>query len=178
MTAEAYAQLPASLLVRELRYRLLQRGYRTREVILVTTLLEADLYPANELAQLYGERWEIETNLRHLKQTLNMDVLRTKTPDGIHKELAMFAIVYNLVRLVMLEAAQQQAVTVTRISFSDAQRWLCHTHGQPLRALIVLPHRPDRVEPRVRKRRPKNFPLMRRPRQTLHQDLMRQNVAA
>ena len=110
--SEEYARLPESLLVRELRYRVTQRGFRVREVTLATTLLDAERYPAAELAKLYLKRWEIETNLRHLKQTLHMDVLRTKTVDGIHKELAMFAIVYNLVRLVMLRAAKRQNVAV------------------------------------------------------------------
>ena len=125
MTSEEYARLPASMLVRELRYRVTQRGFRVREVTVVTTLLDADLYSAAEIAKLYCQRWEIETNLRHLKQTLHMDVLRTKTVAGIHKELAMFAIVYNLVRLAMLRAAKRQNIVVTRISFIDAQRWLC-----------------------------------------------------
>ena len=71
---------------------------RTREVTLVTTLLDAAHYPALELAKLYGQRWQIETQLRHLKQTLHMDMLRTKTVAGVQKELAMFALVYNLVR--------------------------------------------------------------------------------
>ncbi len=172
MTAEAYAQLPESIKVRELRYRVAQPGYRVKEVLLVTTLLDAQLYPAAELATLYQQRWEIETNLRHLKQTLRMDVLRTKTVDGIHKELAMFAIVYNLIRMVMLHSARSQNVPVVRISFIDAQRRLRHSvAGSPFRKLIVVPARPHRFEPRVRKRRPKEFDLMRKPRRQLQQDL-------
>jgi hypothetical protein len=98
---------------------------------------------------------------RHLKQTLHIDVLRTKSVDGSHKELAMFAIVYNLVRLVMLEAAQRQGVMPDRISFVDALRWLAAAGtGLPLRRIRVLPLRPDRHERRVRKRRPKNYPFM------------------
>ena len=168
MTAEAYALLPESIPVRELRYRVAQRGYRVQEIVLVTTLLDAQLYPATELATLYQQRWEIETNLKHLKQTLRMDVLRTKTVDGIHKELAMFAIVYNLIRMVMLQSARNQNVSVIRISFIDAQRRLRHAvAGSPLRKLVVVPERPHRFEPRVRKRRPKEFDLMRKPRRQL-----------
>jgi hypothetical protein len=178
MTAEAYAQLPESLQVRELRYRVAQPGCRTHQIILVTTLLDPQRCPADELAKLYGQRWEIETNLRHLKQTLRMDVLRSKTPDGIRKELAMYMIVYNLVRLIMLQAAKQQGVPVTRISFIDAQRWLCHSGGQPVRKLIVIPRRPGRAEPRVRKRRPKAYKLMQRPRAELRKALLDQEVAA
>lgn len=175
LDAETYAALPASLVLRELRYRIEQPGCRTREVILVTTLIDAEPYPAAELARLYGQRWQVETDLRHLKQTLRMDVLRTKTVAGIHKELAMFALVYNLVRLVMLEAAKRQKVPVERISFIDALRWLQHApaHGK-LRDLEVLPHRPGRHEPRVRKRRPKEYDLMNRPREQLRNILMSQ----
>ena len=132
------------------------------------------MYPATELASLYQQRWEIETHLRHLKQTLGMDVLRTKTVDGIHKELAMFAIVYNLIRLVMMKSANSQNVLVTRISFVDAQRQLRHAFtGTDLPKLIVLPNRPHRCEPRVRKRRPKQYPVMQKPRRKLKQDLMK-----
>jgi hypothetical protein len=174
LNAETYAALPASLVLRELRYRIEQPGCRTREVILVTTLIDAELYPAAELADLYGRRWQVETDLRHLKQTLRMDVLRTKTVAGIHKELAMFALVYNLVRLVMLEAAKRQKVPVERISFIDALRWLQHAPADGnLRDLAVLPHRPGRHEPRVRKRRPKEYDLMNRPRDELRQALKR-----
>lgn len=179
MTREDDARLPESMCVRELRYRVTQRGFRVREVTLVTTLLDAERYPAAELAKLYLQRWEIETNLRHLKQTLHMDVLRTKTVDGIHKELAMFAIVYNLVRLVMLRSAKRQNVPVTRISFIDAQRWLCHAPlDAPARNLVVLPNRPNRFEPRVRKRRPKEFPVMKKPRRQLQQALICKQVTS
>lgn len=175
LDAEAYAGLPASLVLRELRYRIEQPGCRTREIVLVTTLLDPELYPAAELAGLYGRRWQVETDLRHLKQTLRMDVLRTKTVAGIQKELAMFALVYNLVRLVMLEAAKRQEVPVERISFIDALRWLQHAPADgKLRDLEVLPYRPGRHEPRVRKRRPKEYDLLNRPRDELRKALTRQ----
>jgi hypothetical protein len=175
LTAEAYAALPASIVVRELRYRIQQPGYRTREVTLVTTLLDPHAYPATELAQLYADRWQIEVNLRHLKQTLHLDVLRCKSVAGVHKELLMIALAYNLVRLVLLRAAQAQGVGVNRLSFIDALRWLCHVRdGQPLCPLIVLPRRAGRHEPRVRKRRPKQFPLMKQPRATLRNALLQQ----
>jgi len=167
MTAEAYAALPKSILVRELRYQIMQRGYRTRKVILVTTLLDAQLYPAKKLAELYFLRWRVEVDLRHLKQTLHMDVLRSKTLIGIHKELRMIAIVYNLVRLVMLEAAKRQRVATERISFIDALRWLANAGLTSKLALIVNRHRPARFEPRVCKRRPKEYRHMSWPRAEL-----------
>ena len=170
MTAEAYAALPDSLMVRELRYRISQKGYRTREVVLVTTLLDHVQYSSEDLADLYARRWQVETNLKHLKQTLGMDVLHTKSLNNVLKELTMFVLVYNLVRLVMLNAAEQQNVPVERISFVDALRWLRDdTRETPFRPLIVIPVRRGRSEPRVRKRRPKEFPLMTQPREQLRQ---------
>jgi hypothetical protein len=173
LTPEAYAALPASIVVRELRFQIMQPGCRTREVTLVTTLLDPQLYPAVELAQLYADRWQIEVHLRHLKQTLHLDVLRCKTVAGVHKELLMIALAYNLVRLVMLRAAEAQRVSVHRVSFIDALRWLCHVgEGEPLCCLVVRPCRPGRHEPRVRKRRPKQYPLMKQPRATLRKALL------
>jgi hypothetical protein len=126
MTAEEYAQLPESLVVRELRYTISARGRRTRVVTLVTTLLDPEKYPAADLAQLYGLRWQVETNLKHLKQTLKMDVLRCGTVEGVLKELTVFVLIYNLVRRVVCEAARRQGVKPERISFIDAWRWLRH----------------------------------------------------
>jgi hypothetical protein len=172
MTPEAYQALPESILVRELRFRIERPGSRTKEVTLVTTLLDPVHYPAAELAQLYFDRWRVEVNLRHLKQTLRMDVLRSKTVDGIHKELCMLALVYNLVRLVMFQAACEQGVPPDRISFVDALRWLTHARpGERLRKLKVHRIR-HRIEPRVRKRRPKAYPLMNKPRAVLREALL------
>jgi hypothetical protein len=172
ITAEAYAALPATIVVRELRFAIQVPGMRTKEITLVTTLLDATCYPAAELAQLYFDRWQVEVNLRHLKQTLHLDVLRSKTVDGIHKELCMIALAYNLVRLVMIEAARRQEVLADRISFIDALRWLSNARpGEELRPLHVHRIR-RRAEPRVRKRRPKGYPLMRRTRAELRKALL------
>ena len=179
MTAEDYAALPATLIVRELRYEVGRRGFRTRTITLVTTLLDAERYPADALAELYGVRWRVELNFRHLKTTMKMDVLKCKTVDGVHKELLVYAIVYNLVRVVMVEAAHRQDVKVERISFVDMLRWLAQAGpGDGLPELVVNPDRPGRVEPRVRKRRPKQYPLMKKPRSELRNRLMNQGVNA
>lgn len=108
-----------------------------------------------------------------------MDVLRCQTVEGVHKELTMYALVYNLVRLVMLEAAHRQQVPVERVSFVDAVRWLAAVAGgdAPL-ALRVNPHRPDRVEPRVKKRRAKPYDLMNQPRPILRKRLLHKGNAA
>jgi hypothetical protein len=172
LDAAAYAALPKSMLVRELRFDIQRPGCRTRQVTLVTTLLDPVLYPAEELAQLYFDRWRVEVNLRHLKQTMRMDVLKCRTEAGVRKEICMLALVYNLVRLVMLKAAHRQEVQVDRISFIDALRWLTTAKpGEDLRPLIVNLGR-HRVQPRVRKRRPKQYPLMKRPRAELQQALL------
>jgi hypothetical protein len=179
MTAEDYARLPDTVVVREVRVRVGRPGQRTRVITLVTTLLDPDEYPAKELARLYGLRWGVETNLRHLKQTLRMDVLRSRNVEGVLKELTLFVLVYNLVRRVMREAGKRQGVATERISFIDAWRWLRYAQpGEELPTLKVNPHRPDRHEPRVRKRRPKQFPVMKRPRKHLRKALRQKGVAA
>jgi hypothetical protein len=148
-------------------------------IILVTTLLDAKAYPAQELTELYLSRWQIEVNFRHLKTTMGMEVMHCKSVEGVTKELYMFAIVYNLVRLVMLEASRRQKVPLERISFVDALRWLRDTPaGELLTRLVVNPLRPDRLEPRVLKRRMKEYNLMKRPRHELRKELARKKHAA
>lgn len=179
MSAETFAALPATLRVRELRYKIARPGFRVREVTLVTTLLDAQKYTAEDLAAAYGLRWTVETNFAHLKTTMKMDVLHCKTVPGILKELTMFLLVYNLVRMVMLEAACRQDVPVERISFVDALRWLATAQpGDELPDLVINPARRARVEPRVRKRRPKQFPVMKRPRHVLRNALLQREVPA
>ena len=168
MTAEEYAALPASIVVREVRFRVRIPGYRTRAVTLVTTLTDAKRYSARALARLYAKRWQVEVNLRHLKQTLKMDVCRCTTFVGVMKELLVFVLAYNLVRRVMVRAAERQQVEPDRISFVDALRWLRHAEpGEELPPLKVNPDRPGRLEPRARKRRPKQYDLLNKPRAVL-----------
>ena len=146
---------------------------------LVTTLWDVEVYPLEAVADLYGSRWRVELNLRHLKTTMKLDVLKCKTVEGVLKELTVYAIVYNLVRVVMVESSLRQGVDVERISFVDALRWLVEAEpGEELAKLIVNPERPGRVEPRVRKRRPKQYPLMKKPRSELRNHLMNQGVNA
>jgi hypothetical protein len=179
MDDATWARLPATLLIRELRFMTPQRGYRTRVITLVTTLLDSEVYPASELADLYLSRWQIEVNFRHLKTTMKMEVLHCKSVPGVLKELHMFAIAYNLVRVVMLEASSQQEVPLDRISFIDALRWLRDAESDTLlTALVVNPARPNRLEPRVIKRRMKKFTLMKKPRQDLRKALEDKKDAA
>ncbi len=172
MSAEQYAALPAGIVVRELRYSIQEKGFRPKEITLVTTLVDGQHYSLPCLADLFRQRWEIETNFGHIKTTMKMDVLKCKTVDGVLRELQVFALIYNLVRQVMLEAASRQSVDVQRISFIDALRWLQTAEpGDALPRLVVNPYRPNRLEPRVRKRRPKQYPLMRKPRWQLKKEL-------
>src|SRR4029453_11727600 len=151
-----------------LQYQVHRKGFRVQKITLVTTLLDATLYPVEVLAQLYYARWGIETNFAHLKNPMGLDVLKCKTVDGVLKELIIFALIYNLVRLVMAQAARRQQGAIRRISFVDAARWLGAAHDEEsLPWLVVNPHRPSRYEPRVRKRRPKQYPLMQNTRQAL-----------
>ncbi len=178
LTREALAALPEALVLREVRYHLGTQGFRTRQITLVTTLLDAEVYRVVDLAALYRQRWQVETALAHLKTTMHMDVLHCKTVSGVLKELTIFALVYNLVRLVMRQSATLQHTAVERISFLDALRWLSAlSTGRPLVALIVNPIRPDRVEPRVKKRRPKSFPFMIKPRKQLREQLIQQGFS-
>jgi hypothetical protein len=173
LTRETLLALPDSLVLREVRYHLRTPGFRTRQITLVTTLLDPQAYPVADLAELYRRRWQVETSLAHLKTTMQMDVLHGKTVPGALKELTLFAIVYNLVRLVVGQSARLQHIGVERISFLDALRWLsAPSTGVPLGGLLVNPIRPCRVEPRVKKRRPKPFPLMITPRHALRQQLL------
>lgn len=174
MTDEEFDALPDEITVRELRYRTGRPGFRTHEVTLVTTLTDADADSAEDLAELYASRWRAETNLRHLKQTMGMDVLRCRTVEGVLKEALVYAIAYNLVCAAAAASAERQGVEPCRISFLDALRWLAEgADHATLDRLLVVPHRPGRFEPRVRKRRPKQFPVMQKPRDELKQDLMK-----
>ena len=187
MDAAIYAALPATVLVRELRYRITTRGMRTRVVTVATTLLNEMRYPKRRIAELYGLRWEVETNFRHLKQSMGMEKLKCKSPDGIARELIIFVLVYNLVRAAMTQAAQRQGVAdINRVSFMDALRRLrCLVEtelgwlpGDSAVDLIVNPIRPERYHPRVKKRRMKEYDLMNRPRRDYPEPSELQTVTA
>ena len=179
MSAAEYQALPGSIVVRELRYRVEVPGFRTHEVTLVTTLTDAVAYPADALAELYGTRWRVEGHLKELKQTMKMDVLKCMTVEGVLKELTMYAVAYNLVRVTMCAAAGRQGVAVDRVSFIDALRWLRGAEAEAeMPELVVNSWRPERSEPRCKKRRPKQFDLMRVPRAELRKRLREKDLAA
>jgi hypothetical protein len=174
--------LAPELSVRILRFSLCCPGYRTRSVTLVTTLLDPEAYPAEELARLYARRWQIELWFRDLKTSMGMNVLRCQSPKMVHKELEMFFIAYNLIRCLMLQASQDYQVELQRISFKgtvDATRQFAAALAQARsrkrqRALIaallesiasdLVPERPNRREPRAVKRRPNPCAYLTKPR--------------
>jgi hypothetical protein len=143
----------------------------------VTTLLDAEAHPVDALAELYRQRWGVETNLSPLKATLGMDELHCKSGPGVLKEVAAFAVVHNLVRLVVPEASRRQGRPVGRISFIGALRWItCSPPDASLPDLVVNPERSGRVEPRRRKHRAKDHAYMIRPRAELKKHLQSQGV--
>jgi hypothetical protein len=177
-----WKRIPAELSVRILRYALRRPGFRTRSITLVTTLLDAERHPAEQLALLYARRWQIELWFRDLKTAMGMDVLRCQSPQMIHKEVEMYFIAYNLTRCLMLQAVREFSADVTRLSFKgtvDTVRQfsiaiaqarsrkkqkelidkLLHTIAQDR-----VPERPDRREPRAVKRRPKPCAWLTKPR--------------
>jgi len=172
MSDEQFDALPESIVVREVRRTVRRKGFRPVTVTVITTLLDEKKYPADELVKLRMSRWGVETDLRHLKTTMKMDVLRCESVEGVKKEVAVFQIVYNLVRGVMMEASGRQQVGVDRISFADALGWVRHARpGDELPDLVVNPYRPGRVEPRAVKRRPKEYDRLTKPRKELQKVL-------
>jgi len=182
-TREQWAQLPEVITVRLVEIVVAVPGFRTQKLVLVTTLLDAQTYSAEALGQLYFRRWAVALFFRDLKTTLGLDVLRCLTPAMIRKEIVMHAIGYNLIRALMQDIAHSHQVSLLGLSFKgtvDALRqWRelfenARTQSRTtckLRRLFYqsiaqdpLPKRPDRSEPRVVKRRPKNFRLLTTPR--------------
>ncbi len=188
-----FATLPKTLTVRIIKYYIPSPGFRTKQVILVTTLLDPKAHPASELLRLYGLRWEVELDLKHLKSTLGMDVLRGKTPAMVRKEIYAHLLAYNLLRIVMWEAGTIYKVAPLRLSLQGTRHHLnnfipqlasASTQKQDrlyqtlLKTIVhkLVPERKGRCEPRVRKRRPKSYPLMRKPRQVLRQECLAANA--
>lgn len=188
-TRAEYEALPERLLVRELRFRVQQDGFRPQQITLVTTLLDAERYPAAELAELYRERWHCELDLRSLKSTLQMGELRCKTPAMVRKELWTHLLAYNLIRQIMAESAGRHHVLPRQLSFKGAVQtvnafapyWSAGVDdrlwSELLRAIAQhrVGDRPNRVEPRKVKRRKAKYPYLTQPR---HQEPSRQRSCA
>jgi hypothetical protein len=167
MTPEEFAKVPGKMVVRAVRYKVEGKGLRTREVTLLTTLIDAKKYPAKDLAELYRMRWRLEINLRHLKRTLGMDRLKCESVDGVQRELLMFALVYNAVCDARARVAQARGLEPTRLSFVDTLRTLfLSARDAPANAadsntIRVWPTRGPRTRPRLLKRPHSTFRLAR-----------------
>jgi hypothetical protein len=170
-------------LIREVSFRVTIRGFRTKRITLATTLFDQRQYPKEDLAQLFRRRWMAELYLRDIKSTMGMDILRCKTPDMVHKELIMYMIAYNLIRSLILQSSIILQVQMDRLSFKGTLTIMRQVNPPTLRlirtrkleeslhkavlliiAKDIVPARPDRQEPRARKRRPKNYQLLNKPR--------------
>jgi hypothetical protein len=175
---ELWAQLPEVLTLRLVRCRLSLPGFRTRQVILVTTLLDREAFPAATLAELYYRRWSMELSLRNLKITLQMDQLSCKTPANLEREIRLHFLMHNLVRRLMLEAARRHRIPLARVSFAGSlatarryseallqarsarQRRVLQDELFRVLAQDLVPDRPGRRDPRAVKRRPKPYPRL------------------
>ena len=179
MSREQYAALPAELTLREVRVHIAQKGFRTRSLVVVTTLVDAEAYPPQAIALLYRQRWQAELHLRSLKIVLQMDHLRCKTPERVRNEFYTHLLGYNLLRGVMATAASETDRSPWEISFKGTLQTLKEFLPILLTSVpsemwcealltAVATHqvgnRPDRFEPRLRKRRPKPYKHLREPR--------------
>jgi hypothetical protein len=178
LDAKTWALLPEVLDLRLVRCRLALPGFRTREVILVTTLLDSAKYPPEALAKLYFRRWAMELTLRNIKITLQMDQLSCKNPQNLDREIRMHFLVHNLVRRLMLQSARRHRVPLERVSFAGSlacarrygeallqartrrQRQQLMQELLAVLAADLVPDRPGRREPRAVKRRPKPYPRL------------------
>jgi hypothetical protein len=180
---DAWANLPEELILRQIKVTVKCLGFRTQKFYIVTTLLDSVQYPAEDLAELYFKRWDVELFFRDIKTTMGLDILRCQTPEMIRKEILMHFIAYNCIRRLMCEAAKEVGIEVRVVSFKGSMQalrnWEPHLNQVKIsrseRFRIIsdlyaamtntpIKQRPGRSEPRCRKRRSKNYQLMTSPR--------------
>jgi hypothetical protein len=191
LTKRQWRKVPERITVRIIRFTATIRGFRGRRITLVTTLLDSKRYPAEQLIGLYARRWRLELCLRDLKTTLGMEQLRSTTPDLAEKELLIYLLAHNLIRCLMAEAVTRHQGELERVSFKGAvdalrqysaamatarNRKMQDTLWDDLLVCLVrdaLPRRPNRIEPRALKRRPKNFAWLTKPRRKFKESFHR-----
>ena len=195
LCAKLFDQLPPRILLREVRFHIPIKGFRTENVTLVTTLLDPKVYTRIDLAQLYRLRWQAEIDIKHLKTTMAMEHLPSKTPQMVRKDFYVHLLAYNLIRTVQLEASRQHCVDPLSLSFcatiqhfstftcllahaTEEQRAYEYTQLIFLVSTEKLPFRPNRVEPRVIKRRPKKYPRLSMPREQLKRKCQHRKIDA
>jgi hypothetical protein len=193
MNQELYEQLPEEMLIREIRVKVKQPGFRVDEIVLATTLLDPALYPKEEVADMFLKRWNIELDLRSIKIEMQMDVLQCQTPDMVEKEIWMHALAYNLIRGVIAAAAQEHDKQPRHLSFKGALQAVesfreemggatMETRAQLINTTLKtiaanrVGDRPNRVEPRAIKRRPKPHRLLQEPRRQAKKRLLASNL--
>ena len=193
LSSQSQKLLPEYLTVRECRIRIEQAGFRTNTIIVVTTLLDAEKFTKEDLASLYRARWNAELDLRSVKETLQMDILRCKTPELVRKEVWTHILAYNLIRTIMAQAATRHDIQPRTISFKGSLQFLeefqrlidYQEHQGETHRLMLYQHlldsiasqrvadRPNRFEPRLLKRRPKHFAFLRKPRNVIKSEMMK-----
>jgi Transposase DDE domain len=186
MGQEQYDSLPDELVLREVRIRVQQRGFRSRTVVVVTTLWDHEKYPSDEIAEPFRRRWQAELNLRSIKTHMQMEHLRCKKPERVRNEVRMHLLAYNLIRGTTVESATQANMKPWHISFkgtvqtvNEFLRGSLHVTNVEswvqamLKAIAthIVGNRPDRIEPGVVKRRPRSYKLMNKPRAVLRKSL-------
>jgi hypothetical protein len=182
MDQETYDRMPASIRVREVEVQVQQPGFRVDSFVVVTTLTDAEQYSGDDIAELYQQRWLVELDIRTIKCTLGLDVLRCRSPEMVRRELWTGLLAYNLIRQTMLQAALQAGRSPRQLSFTAALQkiaasWNTILVCEDAKVLLLIEihlgdlathsvgDRPDRVEPRAKKRRPKPHRLLTQPRQ-------------
>ncbi len=189
---QTYDALPEFLTIRECLIRIEQPGFRIKTLLVATTLLDANEFTKDDLAQLYRARWNAELDLRSLKETMQMDILRCKTPELVRKEIWTHLLAYNLIRTVIAQAATKHCINPRSISFKGAIQTLeafrpviaiqgqhdsrtrmdLYQHILDAIATHRVADRPDRYEPRKKKRRPKQYDRLMKPRHEAKRDIL------
>jgi hypothetical protein len=196
--ASSYSQkewegLPETLLLRQIKVTVKVPGFRVTTFYIITTLLDAEEYPANDVADLYFQRWDVELFFRDIKTVMGMDILRCKTPEMVRKEILMHLIAYNCIRSLMIESAEMKGVRVRSVSFKGSvqalRQWEPHLNqgkmsrqeqGRLIRLLLeskagnIISERPGRSEPRAVKRRPKPYRRLTVPRHEMTEKIKRE----
>jgi hypothetical protein len=190
MDEETYNQIPETMEIRQVRIHVGKPGFRTQVLDLATTLLDPVMYTKADLAALFRQRWHAELDLRSIKIVLGMDLLRCKTPEMVRKEIWMTLLGYNVIRALMVAASTEHGRDPRQVSFKGAlqtlqefavglregsppqRRWLWTILLSSI-ASDAVGNRPDRVEPRARKRRPKQYPLLTKPRRQAQAALLK-----
>jgi hypothetical protein len=194
LSDEQWSKLPEKMAVRIVRIRIERRGFRVQTLWVATTLSDPIAYPKEALAQLYRRRWQIELNLRDIKTSMGLEHLRCKSPQMVKKELCLFLIAYNLIRLLSVQSALLYNLQPEQISFKATadtlrqyRKALCTCLGKVRKSARVIDHmlqiishakvkdRPDRIEPRAIKLRPKNYQRMTQPRHLMLVSASRRN---